>query len=536
MALAAAVFTAAILGWREFFFLCDDAFIAFRYVSNAMSGYGLVWNPPPFAPVEGYTSWLWVTLLRITWELTGVEPPVASNYLSLAFGIGTLALGFRFLLRMRLSESLDRLRPALLGLAMLGTLTNRTFLAWLSSGLETALFNFCFTWWVFQALAPMARRGPFWAALLSTSALLTALTRPDGMLLVPATILLLLADFRERPIRLRWPARRSLGAVPLIGVAAHMIWRRFTYGDWLPNTYYAKYSGAWPESGARYALSFVLEYGLWVWLVLAAIWLVRKHAVPLRVAIAVGALGVHVAFYTIMIGGDHFEYRVYSHLILLLFISFVWFVSSLDLKPVLAVSLMTLFVAGSWPIPWVHHFDTRNLVTREETYEMFRPVAGKFPPGLRAYAEIFDRQQAWLIRHYVCNRHQEHKILAEFLNNIMKREVEPRFRWEGRAVLAQGSVGVVGWVLPNVAIIDTFGLNDYVVARHPRAETEERVMAHDREPPPDYVECFRPNVVFRVGAQSAAFVSEPREIPLTDEAIRRCEARFRASGRPKTKN
>jgi arabinofuranosyltransferase len=41
------------LGWRMMWFLTDDAFIAFRYVSNRLLGHGYVWNPPPFRPVEG---------------------------------------------------------------------------------------------------------------------------------------------------------------------------------------------------------------------------------------------------------------------------------------------------------------------------------------------------------------------------------------------------------------------------------------------------------------------------------------------------
>ena len=42
------------LGWRLFWFLTDDAFIAFRYISQAHDGHGYVWNAPPFQPVEGY--------------------------------------------------------------------------------------------------------------------------------------------------------------------------------------------------------------------------------------------------------------------------------------------------------------------------------------------------------------------------------------------------------------------------------------------------------------------------------------------------
>ena len=77
-----------------------------------------------------------------------------------------------------------------------------------------------------------------------------------------------------------------------------------------------------------------------------------------------------------------------------------------------------------------------------------------------------------------------------------------------------------GWVLPEVAVIDEFGLNDRVVARNPRPRYRIRRMAHDRVPPPGYVECFRPNLEIRDG-----FVNvEVRESPLSDEEIRACES------------
>ena len=80
------------LGYRLMFFVTDDAFIAFRYVNNLVLGRGLVWNPPPFLPVEGYTSWLWVAALGAVWKVAGIEPPQASNVLSLLFGYATLYL------------------------------------------------------------------------------------------------------------------------------------------------------------------------------------------------------------------------------------------------------------------------------------------------------------------------------------------------------------------------------------------------------------------------------------------------------------
>ncbi len=55
-------------------------------------------------------------------------------------------------------------------------------------------------------------------------------------------------------------------------------------------------------------------------------------------------------------------------------------------------------------------------------------------------------------------------------------------------------LALVGWVLPQVAIIDRFGLNDKVVARSPTSTPPKRKMAHERRPPSGYVDCFQPNV------------------------------------------
>jgi arabinofuranosyltransferase len=56
-------------------FLTDDAYISFRYVSNSLLGRGSVWNPPPFRPVEGHSNLLWMLLLEAVWRVVGVAPP-----------------------------------------------------------------------------------------------------------------------------------------------------------------------------------------------------------------------------------------------------------------------------------------------------------------------------------------------------------------------------------------------------------------------------------------------------------------------------
>ncbi len=547
--LGLATLLALYAGWRLFWFLTDDAYIAFRYVSNSMLGHGYVWNPPPFRPVEGYTSFLWILLLDGVWRLTGQPPPVTANMLALFLAAGTLLLGGLMILRLELPPQLRRNRVALLGVVLLGVLSNRTFLAWTSSGLETALFNFLLILWIWCALClPLLSRR--WLLGMSAAAVLLDLTRPDGLLFVAATLFLLLwavlarrqpAGLGDEPSR---AASLAAGA-PLLLVPAHLLWRHGIYGAWLPNTYHAKAAlhRIWPASGLRYLGSFVLEYALWVWLALAAWWAWRwlrtgdpRHADPedartarrrrLLAVVVVGILLAHLAYYTLVIGGDHFEYRVYSHLFLLLAVAAVWMLGRLRVHPRTALAVLMAWFLLSWPIPWAHWVRTHRLATREETRFLAMPVApvleARLPRPLRWAAAPwrgFDRWQGWLIDHAVCMRHQEHKIFHEFLvRHTPARGATPVDSLPGCVpVRAAKEVGYLSWVLPGVDIIDMLGLNDWVIARNPELH-ERHLMGHERQAPPGYLECFDP-----------ALATTPRIVQVPEERVRECERRFAAS-------
>src|SRR5262245_30182050 len=60
----------------QHYWLCDDAFISFRYVRNLVTGHGLVFNVGE--RVEGYSNFLWVIELAAIWKLLGVVPEHAS--------------------------------------------------------------------------------------------------------------------------------------------------------------------------------------------------------------------------------------------------------------------------------------------------------------------------------------------------------------------------------------------------------------------------------------------------------------------------
>jgi arabinofuranosyltransferase len=518
-------------GWSFFWFVCDDAYIAFRYVANHQLGHGYVWNPPPFHPVEGYTSFLWVVWLDACWTVFGVPPPQAAPWLSLGCSYGILAVIIAMAARLPVSPGLARHRLALIALVLLATLTNRTFLAWTSSGLETALFSLLLLSWTYVAL--WAVRGKRWVLELSGLATLLVLTRPDGLLFVLATGLAWGVRALNRD------TRSPIWHLAPFGLSAmHLLWRHALYGQWLPNTYYAKHTGWWPQSGMRYLGSFLLEYAFWIPLLLAGVVAVRavvRHVRRTEADVSANCaerlitaglsltLIAHAAYYTVAVGGDHFEYRVYHHWVPLVFLATPWLLDRLVRVPRRVFVVFAMMIALSWPIPWTHKSLSQDRTTRRETFRLIVPTAPYFPAPLRPYVRQFDALQRWLIMRSVGMRHQEHKVFGIYQRlQYPTRARGERMSDEGLPVLSVGTVGVPGWTLPHVAILDMFGLNDRVIAHNPERREGIRNMAHERQPPLGYAQCLRPNVYVK---RRQPIVVE-RDPPLTPEAVQDCERRF----------
>ena len=530
-------------GWREFWFLTDDAFIAFRYVSNSILGNGYVWNAEPFRAVEGYTSFLQVLILEAVWRLFGTEPPESANLLSLIFASVTVLLTTVAAMKLQLSVQLQNVRLYLASLVLLGLITNVTFLTWSSSGLETALFNCCFLAWIL-AVVMIVQKGTLWRVAMTTTATLVYLARPEGMLILLATLLLLLislfSEIKKRQLKLSW----FVSVLPMLVPLIHFVWRKSYYGEWLPNTYYAKHVAAWPESGIRYLLSFMLEYGIWLWLSVLVIVVykmttvfIKSNKTDLKIAkrfisvfqtppdrkvctiVAVTTVVWHLSYYTFIIGGDHFEWRVYSHLPPLLMLSFVYFMNVLKFSPARTIISLTLLIALSMPIPWVHHFQEKKITELKVADTVKIKVSSKLPFFLRPLARLNEQLQSWLIDHLVCVRWQEHRMfLIRQLEFFPERSLELPPEAGRFPIIYSSTVGVVGWVLPKIAVIDGYGLNDYVIARLQIEPQIKRRMAHDRFAPHAYVASFLPNVSVKI-AKEVSYRQRPPDFELTREKI-----------------
>jgi arabinofuranosyltransferase len=461
--IVAAFAVALFVGWRLLWHMADDAYITYRYLSNAMLGRGLVWNPAPFLPVDGNTDFLWSLLLLAVWRVFGVEPPAIANWLALAFGYVVLLLLARAVWRSPLPAANERQRPLLLALVLALLVANRAFLAALSSGLGVSLFNCLLFVWSLLAVSKHSVDRPRRWLLLGAVAAACGLARPEGQLVVVATAVLVVW-WSIAPRRIG--TGLAAAALTIVPVCGHLVFRRLYYGDWLPCTYYAKNIGAWPASGVRYFVSFTIEFGVYVWLAVAFVWLLQKARSPGPLALLqrrhLGGAAVasvflfHFAYYTFYMGGDLFEWRVYSHLVPWLPLSLLYMVRSLGWRPRTTVVVLATWLALALPIGWVKYAANDG------------DVAPHLPSFLQPLVRPYDDWQRWLGDRLVCKRNYEMKVnLAMFESRAPTRAEGARIPWQDLPVHTAEAVGVIGWVLPNVAIIDLHGLNDAVIARSP---------------------------------------------------------------------
>ena len=336
----------------QYAFLTDDAYISSRYAVNQAEGQGLVFNPGE--RVEGYTNFLWVVVLA-AFAFAGMPPEVVALPLSAAATTGLWAVTAWWALRS--SPSGAARGWALAPLLLLAT--NRTVAVWSSGGLETRLFELLVVAAVLAvATRLVARRDPRTFLLPASLFALATLTRPDALLITVSCAAVALGVLRHRDASLR-PLLIGAGLYVAI-VGSHLTFRRLYYGDWLPNTYYAKVGGQdWDGEGFLYLEAFLLEYAALLWafpLALAVLghWRRRTLVVP---ALLGAAIVPHAAYY-VSIGGDHFEYRRFGLYLPLLFLLIGDGLRTAGGRPlrstVAALYLLTMVAAGSL-VPYLSH-------------------------------------------------------------------------------------------------------------------------------------------------------------------------------------
>lgn len=228
----------------------DDAYIFAVYARHWVEGKGLVYNPGD-GPVEGFTSPLWLLITAavhrfgLPWEIGALGASMALFVLLLAWtlrGIG--------------GPQWWRSPGALFAGAWL--LSSPGFVAWNTIALmDTILLS----------LGVGAISLALWNGISEPLAALLIvfliLSRPEGAVWALAWIGLdaLRIHRVSKPTR-PWPRMVRLLLVYVMAVIAITAWRMQTFGDLLPNTYYAKRVAPLDAfmSGCVYLISFVGTY------------------------------------------------------------------------------------------------------------------------------------------------------------------------------------------------------------------------------------------------------------------------------------
>jgi arabinofuranosyltransferase len=281
------------------FHLIDDSYITFRYAENFAAGHGLVFNIGE--RVEGYSSTLFLLLLAGWTKLAGWTPTGALILGPLAQA-ALVALLLAFLLRF-VTERLARPLPLF---ALIFLIVHPSVIGYAESGMETTLAAFLLLVVVYLAAVTAERENP--AALAAITGLATvtaALTRPE-MIAQAAPIVAWLALGRKQK---RLAAVAPYLIVVAAGYGAFLLWRHAYFGQWQPNTYYAKTAGA-GLSLVPHGLAYLFSYAnttlvpYLAAIVVAAVVKLRARP-PLWWWGVLGMAATHVAA-IVYVGGDHF--------------------------------------------------------------------------------------------------------------------------------------------------------------------------------------------------------------------------------------
>lgn len=273
--------------------MTDDAFISFRYAEQLVNGNGLVFNPGE--RVEGMSNFLWTL-----WIAAGMRLGVAPETWTIVWGVASLAaiIAGLGLFHVRMCRRLGVTSPTL-PLAAVMVAANAHVLWFATGGLETMAFT-ALMLAVFLMLTTEARRRGFDVAT-GVVAAMCALTRPEGLLAMGlgAAYLFLV---RRRSVLAFLIGFTALWAPPTI-------WRVFYYGDFFPNTVYAK-STAYGrlDQGFFYVRLFFTQYWpllLGIPLLLLAWRRLRAHS---ELLLAAAFALVYTAF-VIGVAGDFMHAR-----------------------------------------------------------------------------------------------------------------------------------------------------------------------------------------------------------------------------------
>ena len=194
------------------------------------------------------------------------------------------------------------------------------FVRWWFSGLEVPAYALLIVLICWRLACCDTSR---WTHLLYPGALLAviALLRAEGVLMSAVALGYILISTREGPVRARAKAATALLVPVLLALAAMTLLRLAYYGEWLPNTYYAKLgTPLLPrlEQGIMWLKHEVTYMGGSAPFIIAAIGMVWSRRRRFMILAAVTA-ALYIGFF-VYSGGDAIGSRFFVHVTPLLYV------------------------------------------------------------------------------------------------------------------------------------------------------------------------------------------------------------------------
>jgi hypothetical protein len=443
-------------------FTVDDVFIPLRYAQNLFEGNGLVYNPGEY--VEGYSDPIWVLAMAgfMTWVPPNADPMFmlwVAKIFSAVFGIGSIILTYVVV------QKYFKGNPKVLlysSIAVFMLATNANYVAWSVSGLEMTLATFLYLIVALILAGPLSRgstntdsQGSNLSGkvlfILSFVLFLAALCRPEAPFFAGFiySYLILISHKKLRTI--------FYGVLPYTALMVGFIVVRYSmYSDILPNTFYAKTgtSGGSLMEGLKY-VSLSIGGLLGPMFILLPISLIRKpvRSNPYWLFLGLAAFNGIFALYA---GGDwmpglRLMVPTFPLLIMVCLYNLDAVLSkvTIDLPrgfgKLTIVATVVFIGAGLVTV-------SRSLVRGESTY----------------LTSGFREVDAGLIgKHY-------------FVATWIKQHAKPG------DVLAHGDIGLLGYLNPDIVILDLNGLTDKKIALD---------IKHRRRFDVDYVFSNKPDII-----------------------------------------
>lgn len=415
----------------------EDAFITFRYSQHLAEGYGFgAWNTNG-ERIEGYSNFLWMIMLAGGRKL-GLSIETFAKTLGIISHIATslLFLFFPYFRKVDLAKP-DALLNGHQDIFILASLISALYLplSWYaSSGMETLTFVLLVT---LCLLGPVLVSGALLPAMIGVA---LVLLRPEGLLFAVACYGF---HFWYRK-KAQQPVKPIIVALFSVAITLMLLtlFRLQVFGEFLPNTYYAKVSAETNFHiyfGTVYLKDWIKVHAWWFPILIAAACFIAwslwksgfdRNRAPLFVLLF---MGVYL-LYVIRIGGDNYSAFPYWRHILHL-----WPFLVLLLATGMVVAIPTL-TRNVWLIRYVLLAGTLLAINYNILHIEGQLMLNEVRRGMKNYPTLANAP---------------HNFYFTWLDQIA----------DSNTVIASSMAGELPFVVDAVHI-DLLGLNDYYIARY----------------------------------------------------------------------